>query len=438
MINIAIDGPSGAGKSTIARKLAASLGYIYVDTGALYRAIGYHMLGMGVDTSDVVAVEAAMADIGGQDITIAYVEGEQRVMCMGEDVSDNIRTPEVSMAASAVSAVPAVRAALLDLQKSMARHNNVVMDGRDIGTVVLPNAQVKIFLTASPEERARRRYNELMEKGQQVQYENVLRDVKQRDYNDENREIAPLKPAADSVVINTTGNTLEKSVTVLTKAVIKRLRKQPFTLYRFFKMFLGWLLWLLFPVKVHGKDNIPLGGGLIVCANHTTMLDPLVMALGFRRQVFYMAKIEIFKVFGVGAFIRALGAFPVDRGAGGQDWLLKASDMIKSGCAVGIYPEGTRSKDLMPGKAKAGTAIIAHATGADVLPIAICCKKGAPRIFRRTHIFVGPVIPNPHLGLDGLTGSGMSDSRRLRAAANLIMEDIRTQWEKGNELIGRE
>lgn len=212
-IAVAIDGPAGAGKSTIARAAAKSLGYIYVDTGALYRSIGLNAIRKGIDINDNNAVEQSLE---GMEVSLSFdSQGAQIVLLNGEDVSSFIRTPEVSMAASRVSAVPAVRAFLLDLQRNMAKTQNVIMDGRDIGTVVLPDAQVKIFLTASPEIRAKRRYDELIEKGQQVNFDDVLADVIERDYNDSHREIAPLKPAEDSKLADTSNLTLEESIELI-------------------------------------------------------------------------------------------------------------------------------------------------------------------------------------------------------------------------------
>ena len=212
-IAVAIDGPAGAGKSTIARAAAKALGFIYVDTGALYRSIGLNAIRNNVDLSDSNAIENSLE---GMKVELAFdAQGAQIVLLNGEDVSSFIRTPEVSMSASKVSAVPAVRAFLLDLQRNMAKTQSVIMDGRDIGTVVLPNAEVKIFLTASPEIRAKRRYDELIEKGQEVKYEDVLADVIERDYNDSHREIAPLKPAEDSKLADTSGLTLEESIELI-------------------------------------------------------------------------------------------------------------------------------------------------------------------------------------------------------------------------------
>lgn len=188
MISVAIDGPAGASKSTLARRLAADFGYIYVDTGAMFRTIGLYALRAGKDPKDNEAVNALLPNI---TLEFAFIEGEQHIYLNGEDVSTAIRTEEVGMAASAVGANPAVRAFLLEMQRDMARTQNILMDGRDIGTVVLPNATVKIFLTASPEARATRRWKEYQQKGIDTPYEDVLADVKQRDYQDTHRAAAP-------------------------------------------------------------------------------------------------------------------------------------------------------------------------------------------------------------------------------------------------------
>ena len=188
MISVAIDGPAGAGKSTLARRLAADFGYIYVDTGAMFRTIGLYALRAGKEPKDNEAVDALLPNI---TLEFAFIEGEQHIYLNGEDVSTAIRTEEVGMAASAVGANPAVRAFLLEMQRDMAKTQNILMDGRDIGTVVLPNATVKIFLTASPEARATRRWKEYQQKGIDTPYEDVLADVKQRDYQDTHRAAAP-------------------------------------------------------------------------------------------------------------------------------------------------------------------------------------------------------------------------------------------------------
>lgn len=209
-VAIALDGPAGAGKSSIAKRAAKALDYIYVDTGALYRTIGLAATRKGVEPKPSPEVEKLLSEIT-VDLTFND-KGEQIVLLDGEDVSGLIRTPEASMMASKISAVPSVRVYLLDLQRNMAKSHNVIMDGRDIGTVVLPDAKVKIFLTASPEARAQRRYKELCEKGMDVKYEDILNDVITRDYNDSHRETAPLKPAEGCVMVDTTELDFEQSV----------------------------------------------------------------------------------------------------------------------------------------------------------------------------------------------------------------------------------
>ena len=199
MIGIAIDGPSGAGKSTIAKALAESLGYIYVDTGAIYRTVGLHMYNAGVSTEDTEGIVRNLPDVR---FELKYENGTQVVYLNGENLGDRIRTPEMSMYASAVSAIPAVRTFLLETQRKIARENSVIMDGRDIGTVILPNANVKIFLTASDECRAMRRRDELVAKGIEVSYEEVLSDMRERDRNDSTRSVAPAVAAEDAVLFD--------------------------------------------------------------------------------------------------------------------------------------------------------------------------------------------------------------------------------------------
>lgn len=216
MISVAIDGPAGAGKSTISKQAAKTLGFIYVDTGALYRAVGLKFLRLGFDTELNCNIEKILK---ATTVDIRFVDGVQRVFLDSEDVSDLIRTPEASMMASAVSAKPPVRAFLLEMQRKLARENNVLMDGRDIGTVVLPDATVKIFLTASAESRAERRYKELIEKGMSVTYEEVYEDMVKRDYNDMNRATAPLKQADDAILADTSGFEFEQSLELILKII---------------------------------------------------------------------------------------------------------------------------------------------------------------------------------------------------------------------------
>lgn len=221
MISIAIDGPSGAGKSTISRKAAEKFGFIYVDTGAIYRTIGLATKIRGVSLDDTAAVVALLPTL---EIELKYNDaGEQHMYLDGNDVSRDIRLPEVSMLASKVSAIPAVREFLVDMQRGMAEKYDVIMDGRDIGTVILPNADLKIFLTADVRDRARRRYEELRAKGTEKPFDEVLAEMEKRDEQDTQRAAAPLKAADDAVLLDTSGNTLEESIDEVCRLISEKM-----------------------------------------------------------------------------------------------------------------------------------------------------------------------------------------------------------------------
>ena len=221
--DVAIDGPSGAGKSSLARRCAAELGFLYVDTGAIYRTVGLAALRRGIDRKDEQAVAAILPEL---EIRMGYENGEQRMFLNGEDVSGEIRLPEISMCASDVSAHAAVRDFLMEMQRKLARENCVIMDGRDIGTVVLPDAKLKIYLTASPEARAERRMKELQAKGLEQPFEEVLRDIIQRDEQDMNREVAPLRRAEDAVLVDTTDIGFDESFELLCGIIRQRLEAE--------------------------------------------------------------------------------------------------------------------------------------------------------------------------------------------------------------------
>lgn len=219
-MQIAIDGPAGAGKSTISKFVASELGYLYIDTGAMYRAVGYKVLKNGLNLDDAEMIRKMAEDT---NIELKITENGQAIFLDGKDVTTKIRTPEVSMAASRISAIGGVRKRLVDLQRKIAGSNDVIMDGRDIGTVVLPEAQIKIFLTATSEDRAMRRYLELKDKGVEVSYQSVLEDMEKRDWQDTHREESPLKAADDATVIDTSGQTLGESVQIITDFVKSRI-----------------------------------------------------------------------------------------------------------------------------------------------------------------------------------------------------------------------
>ena len=220
---VALDGPAGAGKSTVAKAVAKNLEILYVDTGALYRSLALFAINNNVSCSDE---ENVLKILDKANVELKYVDKVQRVFLNGEDVSEKIRTPEISMGASDISAIPAVRQFLLDLQRKIAKENSVIMDGRDIGTVILPDAEVKIFITASAEIRAKRRYDELIEKGQDVVYEDVLKDVIERDYNDSHRKIAPLKQADDAILLDTSSLSLDESIDAVIEIINNKIKAE--------------------------------------------------------------------------------------------------------------------------------------------------------------------------------------------------------------------
>lgn len=218
--SVAIDGPSGAGKSTIAKAAAKALGFVYLDTGAIYRTVAWHITMLGIGPKDTDHVPMLLDDA---NIVIEFQDGQQHMILNGKDITGEIRTPEISACASQLAQQPAVRDFLLDLQRNLAKEHDIIMDGRDIGTVVLPNASLKIFLTATPEKRAQRRYEEYLEKGQPAEYAQVLEDQKKRDYEDSHRKIAPLKQAKDAVVVDTTELSLQESVDTVLGLIRERL-----------------------------------------------------------------------------------------------------------------------------------------------------------------------------------------------------------------------
>ena len=282
MIRIAIDGPGGAGKSSLAKAVAASLGIIYVDTGALYRTIGLYMVSNGISPRDSDSVVAALSDV---KLKLSFENGDQVIYLNGEPVGEKIRTPEISMAASAVSAIGPVRDFLLNTQRDIAKTNSVIMDGRDIGTVILPDAEVKIFLTASPEARAKRRFLELKAKGLDVQYDDVYREMVERDKNDSTRDIAPCVPAKDAVKLDNSKLTPEATVRKVISIIRKAERKKSKSgLYMFFHKLLAPVFKLFFKVKVEGLENVPADGGFLICSNHIAKRDVVLKGQKYGKE----------------------------------------------------------------------------------------------------------------------------------------------------------
>lgn len=442
-INVALDGPSGAGKSTIAKMAAAGLGFVYVDTGAMYRTIAYYCIKEGIDVSDAQAVKAALANI---DISLKN-EGTQQVFLNGENVSDLIRTPEISMGASKVSAIPEVRAFLLGLQKDIAANNDIIMDGRDIGTVVLPDAQVKIFLTASAEERANRRFKELQEKGDPSTYEEVLADINRRDYNDTHRDIAPLRQAEDAVLVDSSALTLEQTAEEIMRIINEKTAKKKerktrelmpvrpisksrrynpvkLVFYTILRYIVMGLYHIYYDIHFEGTENVPKDGGNVFASNHRSYQDPVFIAIHTRTPLSYMAKEELFKqnvLFT--ALIRFFGAFPVSRGKGDTAVIDTSIEKLEMGRNLVIFPEGTRSKDGKVGAGKTGVALVAAVAQTRIVPVGIVFE-GDLKFRRRVTVRYGTPLTPAEIGVTG------TDPRSLKKLKLKIMEEITNLAEK--------
>ena len=387
MIRIAIDGPGGAGKSSVAKAVAKKLGIIYVDTGALYRTIALHMLKENISPSDN---ESVVAELKNLKVDLKFIYGKQIILLNGKDVGDSIRTPEISMAASTVSAIKEVREYLLSMQRNIARNNSVIMDGRDIGTVILPYAEVKIFLTASPEARAKRRYDELIAKGQSVTYEQVYTEMVERDKNDSTRAIAPCVPAEDATYLD--NSTLDLDGTA--KAIIKIVRKHKKSFYMKLYPWLAPLIRFFQRIEPVGLEKIPTNRNYVICSNHIAAKDVIMIGVCYPRDIRFVAKKELFSVPLLGWLIKKLGAVKLDRGGSDVAAIKKTVNLAKAGHNVAIFPQGHRYPGVDPSTTptKNGAAMISYKSESDVLPVFIKVKNNKYAFLRKIQIIFGEPI----------------------------------------------
>ena len=398
MIRIAIDGPGGAGKSSVAKAVSKALGIIYVDTGALYRNIGLFMLDSGIEPSDREKVVPALENI---TLELKFEDGRQVILLNGCDRGEEIRTPAASMAASDVSAIPEVRQYLLDTQRNTAKKNSVVMDGRDIGTVILPDAEVKIFLTASAKARAERRYKELVAKGREVTYKQVYDEMVQRDKQDSSREVAPCVKAKDAVLVDNSGLTQAETVEKILK-IIKKKTKNTYPLYSFLKPIVAPIFRLLFNVRAVGKENVPLDGGVLLCPNHISAVDVIAVGAVCPRQITCIAKKELFSIPVLGSIIRGLGAVKIDRGGADVGAIKAAISAIEDGKTVTIFPQGHRCPGVNPATTplRYGAGLISHRAKCDVIPVCIKIKGGKYSLFKKTEVIFGEPVKYDSLGFN--------------------------------------
>lgn len=409
-LSIAIDGPAGAGKSTTARMVARKLQIVYVDSGAMYRAVAWTCLNENIDTADAASVAAAANRLDISFLPSADDSSPQRVIVNGRDITAEIRTPQISQIASAISTIPAVREALVAKQRSLGRQGGIVMEGRDIGTVVLPDADVKVFLTASLDERARRRYGEMTQKGDtDTDFGKVREDMQERDRRDTTREISPLKAADDAITIDSehldAGQVVDRILTLTRskrtiaepaaaqetapppapapepahsadhaaadKGKLALANWKPNTITRTFFFVRGTFRWfyiLMGGYRVAGAEYVPKTGPAIIAANHVSMADPPLIACAIKRPLRFMAKKELFEAPVIGNSFYQLGAFPVARGTADRNAIRNAIKVLANDELLIVFPEGHRGDGITFGHPEKGMAMIALKARVPIIP----------------------------------------------------------------------
>lgn len=415
IFTIAMDGPVGAGKSSVAKEVAQRLNILQLDTGAMYRAFTLKALERGISPED----EQALCELTRTVMPeVRYENGEQHTYMDGQDVTGLIRTPEISMATSTVSRYAGVRRAMVARQQAIAKEQSVLMDGRDIGTVVLKDATIKIYLTASAEVRAQRRFNELQENGVPTTYEEVLADVIARDEQDMNREVDPLRPAEDAQILDSSEMTRDQVVEDIVRRVNLKLGKKPKKaepfggLYNVARNLFGFLFHTVMPVTYHHVERAQLDAPCILLANHNSMFDPMLIAYPvYRYHVRFLGKKELMKVPVIGWACQKLLMIPVDRHNMDMGALRSCLKVLKEGHMLGIFPEGTRHKEGVMQEMESGVSMIALRSKARLLPAYI---SGKPGLFRRVHVYFHDPV-----SISDIAASGVN-----KEACDAVMERI--------------
>lgn len=421
---VAIDGKAGTGKGTVTKKVAERLGFVTIDTGAMYRCVAVKALEENVTESSDIEKLKEMVDY--ISIEMKKIDDKQKVFLNGKDVTEEIRTTEVDKNVSWVSAIPYVREKITPIQRKMGQNGNVIMEGRDIGTVVFPNADVKIFLDASDEEIANRRYQQNVERGMNVTYEQILADIKKRNEYDANREVAPLRQAEDAIYIDTTKMSIKQVVKAIEKVIKQKQKEQkllkkiyfvrPETKWKNFvrkctKGFLAGLYHIAFRVKITG--NVPQTGSYIICSNHINYLDAAAIVLLNKRMVYFVAKEDLFRFKALNWLAHVFDIIPIKRNMQDMEAMKRCLKVIKSGDLLGIFPEGTRKGLEKNGKAKNGAAYMAIKTGAPVIPVGI---HGTFKPFSKVYVNYGEPID--------LSSYKGGDKEKQDEATKLIMDNI--------------
>ncbi|MFC1691939.1 (d)CMP kinase [Candidatus Latescibacterota bacterium] len=375
---IAIDGPVGSGKTTTAKRVAETLKYIYVDTGAMYRAFTLDVLNNGVDPTEEKSVEKVVLK---SKITLHFTLQGHRIMLNGTDVTERIRDRDVTKAVSSVSAMKCVRDLATELQRKFGQNGGVVMEGRDIGTVVFPHAEFKIYLDASIDIRVKRRFNELIAKGIDIKLEDLRQEIIERDRANIERELAPLKKAHDAVVFDTSDMTLDEQVVAIVSHVRKAEKKHQKRsnigfIYRICQYFVLLNAKILFRLSVKGIEHIPKEGGFIVASNHASFLDPPLIGSIVPREMSFLAKKELFPVPIANIFLLVSKSIAIDRQGFSRQALKEMIQKLKEGRGLMLFPEGTRTKTGELGKPKLGVGMCTIMADVPVVP---CYIEGSFR-----------------------------------------------------------
>lgn len=420
---VAIDGPAGTGKGTVTAELAKKLKLINIDTGATYRCVTLAMLRQKVGLEELEKIKDILNEI---QIDLKNNNGKQIVLLNGEDVTDEIRTKEVTKLVSQVSGIKEVRLAMAGLQRKMAEGKSVIMEGRDIGTYVFPSADVKIYLDADVEERAKRRYKQNQQKGIEMSYEEVLDNIKKRDENDKGKEIGALKVADDAIVIDTTKSSIKQVVKQVKKLIQKKQKElkllekiyaiRPETKWKKFvrkctKGFLSGLYHIFYRLEITG--GVPEEGAYIICANHINYLDAAAVVLLNKRKVNFVAKEDLFRFRILNWLAHIFDIIPIKRDMQDIEAMKRCLKIVKNGEVLGLFPEGTRKGLEKNGKAKNGAAYMAIKTGTPIIPVGI---YGTFKLFSKVYIHYGEPID--------LSAYKGTDKSKIDEATKLIMDNI--------------